>query len=143
MLIAGLVGVVFIMLSALHVYWALGGQWGAQAAIPQLPTRCGTAWVKALNPGKGSTLAVAAVLACIATLVGWRAGLLGAANDHWALRSVIGLLATIMLARAIGEFRLVGFFKTVKGSLFARMDTLFFSPLCVLLGLGLASLAKG
>ena len=48
-----------------------------------------------------------------------------------------------MLARAIGEFRLVGFFKTVKGSLFARMDTLFFSPLCVLLSLGLASLAKG
>jgi len=142
-LTAAIVSLVFVMLGALHVYWAFGGQWGAEAAIPEVPTRCGTAWVKALDPGKGSTLAVAAVLACIAALVCWRAGLLGAAHDHWALRSVIGLLAVTMLARAIGEFRLAGFFKTVKGSLFARMDTLVFSPLCVLLGLGLASIAKG
>lgn len=36
-----------------------------------------------------------------------------------------------MLARAVGDFRLVGFFKKVKGSEFALMDTLLYSPLCV------------
>jgi hypothetical protein len=46
-----------------------------------------------------------------------------------------------MLARAVGDFRLVGFFKTVRGSTFARMDTRLYSPLCVLLGIGMALIA--
>lgn len=40
-----------------------------------------------------------------------------------------------------GRFRFVGFFKTVRGSRFARWDTLLFSPLCLLLGLAVAIIA--
>ena len=46
-----------------------------------------------------------------------------------------------MFARAIGDSELVGFFKEVRDSKFARLDTLFYSPLCVVLGAGLLVLA--
>lgn len=41
-----------------------------------------------------------------------------------------------LFLRAIGEFRLVGFFKRVRGTRFAQLDTLAFSPLCLLLSVG-------
>ena len=50
-------------------------------------------------------------------------------------------LALGLLARAIGEFNYVGFFKRVRGSRFARLDTLVYSPLCLLLAIGVALVA--
>lgn len=141
--IAAIVSGLFLSLSALHVYWAVGGRWGAHAAIPEVPSRSGDGWVAALNPGKGITLVVAAGLASIAVLVSLRAGLFGAPVIHWALSSALAILAIVMLVRAVGDFRLVGFFKTVKGTQFARMDNLLYSPLCVLLGLALGRVALG
>jgi hypothetical protein len=51
------------------------------------------------------------------------------------------LLALGLLARAVGEFRYVGFFKRVRGSRFARLDTLIYSPVCLLLAVGVALVA--
>jgi len=42
----------------------------------------------------------------------------------------------VLLARAVGDFKYVGFFKTVRASRFAVLDTWFYSPLCALLALG-------
>ena len=50
-------------------------------------------------------------------------------------------LALGLLARAIGEFKYVGFFKKVGGSAFARMDTLLYSPLCLALSVAIAFVA--
>ena len=50
-------------------------------------------------------------------------------------------LALGLLARAIGEFKYVGFFKRVRGSRFARLDTLIYSPLCLSLAIGVALVA--
>ena len=44
-------------------------------------------------------------------------------------------LGAVFLARSVGDFRLVGFFKRVQGSRFARLDTWVYAPLCLLLGL--------
>ena len=45
-------------------------------------------------------------------------------------------------ARAIGEFRYVGFFKRVVGSRFATLDTFVYSPLCLALAIGVALVAR-
>jgi hypothetical protein len=45
--------------------------------------------------------------------------------------------------RALGEFRYIGFFKRVRGTPFARMDSRYYSPLALLLGVGTAILASG
>ena len=47
------------------------------------------------------------------------------------------VVALVMYARAIGESELVGFVEQVGGSGFARLDTFFCSPLCLVLGAGL------
>lgn len=51
------------------------------------------------------------------------------------------VLALGLAARAIGEFRHVGFFKRVRGTRFARLDTIFCSPLCLALAVGVALVA--
>jgi hypothetical protein len=138
---------VFVLLGLVHVYWALGGRLGLHAALPQLPVPPG--WqqngepqmVNAFDPRRGTTLAVAAVLIVVGVAVGLRGGLLGAPVRHGALQAMLAAVALVILARAIGDFRLVGFFKRVKGSAFARMDTWVYSPLCVMLGLGVGCTA--
>ena len=138
------VAAIFALLGLVHVYWALGGRLGLRAALPQLPVPPG--WqqhgepqmVNAFDPRRGTTLAVAAVLISVGAAVGLRGGLFTAPVQHAALQAVLAAVALVMFARAIGDFRLVGFFKRVKGSAFARMDTWVYSPLCVVLGLGVA-----
>jgi hypothetical protein len=45
------------------------------------------------------------------------------------------LIAAVFALRAIGDFRYVGFFKRIRDSRFARLDTLAYSPLCACLAL--------
>jgi hypothetical protein len=49
---------------------------------------------------------------------------------------IASAVATVFAAflRSVGDFRLVGFFKRVRGTRFARYDSLLFSPLSLALG---------
>lgn len=138
---------VFALLGLAHVYWALGGRLGLQATLPQLPVPPdqrqpgGPAQRNAFTPSPAATLAVAVVLLGVALAVALRGGLFGAPVQHAALRLLLGAVALALFARAVGDFRLVGFFKRVKGSAFARMDSRLYSPLCVALGAGLGWMA--
>ena len=60
---------------------------------------------------------------------------------HWSWQWVSSAIAILLFARASGDSELVGFFKEVKGSRFARLDTWVYSPLCVVLGAGLLAVA--
>jgi hypothetical protein len=51
-------------------------------------------------------------------------------------------LGVVFLLRAVGNLRTFGFFKIVKGTPFADWDTWFYSPLCLLLALLAAGLAR-
>lgn len=133
---------VFAVISLVHVYWALGGQWAAVAAVPQVPVEGLVATLRpAFKPSGWLTLLVAAVLLAIAALVCLRVGWGVAPVHHKALQWVISVIALLMFARAIGDSHLVGFFKEVKGSRFARLDTWGYSPLCAVLGAGLLAVA--
>jgi hypothetical protein len=144
-LTAWVLAAVFALLGAVHAYWAAGGRRGHDAALPSLPAGTGAAQpgqrVKAFTPSAGATLAVALALWGVAWLVALRAGLFGEAITHFALRTLLALVALGLAVRAVGDFRLVGFFKTVTGSRFAWLDTRVYSPLCLALALGLAWLA--
>ena len=133
---------VFAVISLVHVYWALGGQWAAVAAVPQVPVEGLVATLRpAFKPSGWLTLLVAVVLLAIAALVCLRVGWGVAPVHHKALQWVISVIALLMFARAIGDSHLVGFFKEVKGSRFARLDTWVYSPLCAVLGAGLLAVA--
>ena len=132
----------FAVISLMHVYWALGGQWAAAMVVPQVPVQGFVTTVRpAFKPSGWLTLIVAAALLVIAVLVCMRVGWGMPAVNHKALQWVISAIALLMFARAIGDSNLVGFFKEVKGSRFARLDTWVYSPLCAALGVGLLAVA--
>jgi len=113
------------------------------ASPPSLnfPANSPAAPASAFKPSALGTLLVAMGLVAIALLVCLRAGLYFSPVSHGALQWGISAIAVIMFARAIGDSELVGFFKKVGGSRFARWDTYFYSPLCLLLGAGLLVVA--
>jgi hypothetical protein len=93
-------------------------------------------------PSRKSTLAVGAVLLLFAGLVAATAGVVSVGLPRVALVWLSYALAAGLLARAVGEFKYVGFFKRVRGSRFARLDSLVYSPLCLLLAIGVAFVAR-
>ncbi|WP_425250890.1 DUF3995 domain-containing protein [Geothrix mesophila] len=118
-----------LFLAGLHIYWAAGGSWGKRNAVPE------TNGKPAFIPSRLSTIAVALALAIAAGVAILRGYFLlssfPGSPAHWA-SIAIGL---VFLLRAIGEFRLIGFFKRDRATSFARWDTWLFSPLCLLIAL--------
>lgn len=136
--IAILLVVSFAGLAALHLYWALGGKFGMSAALPEIDG------APAFMPGAAATIAVAFVLtgfALIALVLGF-----GASNAATLTPYAVFLgfaVGGVLVLRAIGEFKYVGFFKRVKGSKFATYDNWLFSPFCLLAGGAFLTLAAG
>jgi hypothetical protein len=97
------------------VYWAAGGEYGRADAVPS-----GAVDRPAFVPGKIATLLVAF--------------LLGAAAFALAVRITPSATSSpVFIARAIGDFRYIGFFKRVRNARFGRRDTVLYSPLCAVL----------
>ena len=123
-------GAVFGLLAALHVFWAFGGTWGAGAAVAEIDGR------PRFVPSRGATLAVAVALAGAAVVVLARVGLILGSLSPRVSQWAAALLGTVFVLRSIGDFRVMGFFKSVRRTRFAMRDTWLYSPLCLLLGLG-------
>src|SRR5262245_58147553 len=136
-MVANCVALVLLILSGLHVYWAARGRSPSVAVVPEVDGR------PAFMPGKVATLLVAAALACAAAVVLVRAGMWTGAPPVVALLARCGawVLVAVFLARALGDFHLVGFTKRVRGTAFARWDTALYSPLCAALGLAILWIA--
>jgi hypothetical protein len=118
---------VFALISLLHLYWAAGGRVGRDVAIPSV------GGVRAFSPSPfGTVLVAAAFLVAIFVILG-QIGLLGKAVPRWIFRWATLGVAIIFFLRAVGEFRLVGFFKRASDTAFAYWDTRLFSPLCLVI----------
>ena len=126
----------FDLLCVMHLYWALGGKAGKLRALPERAD--GTALFR---PSPASTLVVAALLATAGLLVAQRAGIMPGPFPPGLVRLGCWCVSGALLLRAVGEFRYVGFFKRVRGTAFARMDTLLYSPMALLLGAGTGYIA--
>ncbi|MHC9063421.1 DUF3995 domain-containing protein [Nitrospira sp. CMX1] len=122
--------VTFLTLSLWHVYWLLGGRVGLDAAIPEIDGK------PVFQPSAVATFVVAVALALCALLLAATAGLVSLPFPNMLLIWLTRGLAVLLLLRAIGDFRLVGFFKRIRGTRFARLDTAVYSPLCLLLAIG-------
>lgn len=128
---------IFLTLALWHVGIVLMPRSGAaeSAAVPTVDGR------PLFTPSRAATLAVAVVLVAFAGLVAATAGIVTVRLPPAMLSWLSHALAIGLLARAVGEFRYVGFFKRVRGSRFAKLDTLVYSPLCLLLAAGVAAVA--
>jgi hypothetical protein len=127
---------VFLALGLWHFHMARLPSGGANGgAVPSVGGK------PLFVPSAGATVAVGLLLLACAALVAATAGLIHISVPLPLLYWLSLALALGLLARAIGEFKYVGFFKHVRDSRFARLDTFVYSPLCLLLAIGVALVA--
>lgn len=131
-IIAGSLIAVFAGLSLIHIYWLVGGRVGQLVAIPEMDGKL------VFQPSPVATLVVAIGLALCALLIAATAGVLTLPLSQTVLTWLTRTLAIVLLLRAIGDFRLVGFFKRIRDTRFARLDTIVYSPLSLALAIGSA-----
>ena len=128
-IMANLIAVAFVVLAVLHIYWALGGEIDIRKVIPVVEGK------PVFTPGVLGTFVVAMVLTCFAVValaLGFRDVV---SVDYQQYLKFPGFaVGAVLVLRAIGEFRYVGFFKRVRGSDFATYDSWFYSPFCLLAG---------
>jgi Protein of unknown function (DUF3995) len=120
--------IIFLAIALVHFYWALGGKKWASLAIPKTNEN-----ETLFKPSMIETLVVAVaflgfgyIMACEAAIFSHQ-GLL-VKYGSWAIPAVF-------IVRAIGEFRYVGFFKKIKNTDFGQMDSKYYSPLCLAIGI--------
>lgn len=123
---------IFTALAGMHFTWALRG--GSNLSLT-VPTQGGT---PVFRPTRTATLVVALGLLAMAfvslsALTGWL-------SPSW-IRWGNAAIALIFLLRTVGDFRYVGVFKRFRDTAFARNDTRYYSPLCLLLALSAAVIA--
>jgi hypothetical protein len=126
---------VLASLAVLHLFWAAAGTSGRSPVLPEVAGRA------AFAPGPGATVVVAALLLAAAALVTLRIHLWTLAVPAWVPAAGTHGVGAVLAARAVGDFRLVGLFKRVRGTRFARYDSLLYTPLCLALAAGCFAVA--
>lgn len=123
-------GIIFILLSALHIYWGFGGEWGFDESLPT-----NEEGKRMLNPKKKDSLIVGFGLLFFAFFYLMKTDMITFEVPAWVLNVAGWLIPSIFLLRAMGDFRYIGFFKKLTTTAFADRDSKIFSPLCLILGL--------
>ena len=133
--VAALVSIAFVAIAIWHFVMAFSAGTGSSLAIPSVNGK------PLFVPSRRATISVGVALLAFAVLVIATAGIVSVGLPLRLLSWLSYALALGLVARAIGEFRYVGFFKRVRESKFAKADTFVYSPLCLLLALGVVLVA--
>lgn len=127
--LAGAIIGIYIVIAGFHIYWGLGGKVYLDRVLPSKEGE------KVFMPSKLASLSVALLVLSFALVFYF---LYFDVFNSTKLIYAGWIISAIFLLRSIGDFKFVGFFKKIKDSRFAKYDTKFFSPLCLLLACGSA-----
>ncbi|WP_306352721.1 DUF3995 domain-containing protein [Flavobacterium sp. '19STA2R22 D10 B1'] len=120
--------IIFTFLSLLHIYWATGGKWGINVAVP---TR--TQKEKVIRPSAFGTFIVGLGLLLFALVTLGNLALFEAFIPQRSITIGTYVIGCIFLLRAIGDFKFIGLFKIIKNTPFAKKDTAYYTPLCLVI----------
>ena len=123
---------IFLLLSIIHIYWASGGKWARNAAVPA--DRKGK---RVFRPRPASTLMIAAALFFFALITIANVAAFNNLVDSRIIHYGNWTIGIIFLLRAIGDFNYFGFAKRIRHTDFALYDTRIYSPLA----LGIATIS--
>ena len=125
--------ILFAGIAGIHFYWALGGKKWANLVIP---TRSDSPQIPLFKPRMGETIVVASGFLVFIWTIGMKARWFALVwlSEIQLTYAIFGI-ALIFFARAIGEFKYVGFFKTNRNTPFGQMDTRYYSPLCLFIAI--------
>ena len=122
--------IIFITLAVVHVYWAFGGTWAAFAIIPT-----DSNGRRRFRPAFITIFSVAGILVLFAWIDLASAGFVSEPFPDQILTHATAAIGLLFLLRAIGDFKYVGFAKRYRKTIFAKRDTLIFTPLCLIISL--------
>ncbi len=129
LIIGILLSIIFLLISLIHIYWALGGSFGKDKVLPEFESK------KVLNPSKLLTLGVAFVFLLgiinILGIIGFMK-LIGPIIFYKIGSFIISML---FLLRSIGDFKYVGIFKKIIGTQFSYYDSIIYIPLCLFISI--------
>jgi len=121
---------IFIILGLIHFNWVIGSEWGLNQALPT--TEKGE---RLFTPGKIDSAIVGLGLTTFGVFYLLQTGFVNFEIPLWIEKYVKWIIPTIFFLRAFGDFKYLGFFKTIKDTEFGKADTKFFSPLCLILSI--------
>ena len=130
MILSLLLSLILSGLGCLHCYWACGGQLGFTAT---LPTKVNGQ--KVIKPKKRDCLVTGFVFFLFSFFYLLQSGIIVFEVTISILPYAGWMIPIIFIARAIGEFKYVGFFKSVKETNFGKIDSQLYSPLSLTIGL--------
>lgn len=131
---------ILFTISLLHFYWAFGGKWGIEKSVPSkedgtllfVPTPFQCALV-----GFGFILMIVFIFSKIIHSIYSSISELenpAAFLPSWMYDYGFWVIGGIFILRVIGDFNYIGVFKKVKNTNFGKLDSNFFSPLCLVIG---------
>jgi Protein of unknown function (DUF3995) len=132
-MIAIVCSVILAYAAVFHFYWGFGGKIGIEVSLPQLEN--GQPAFK--QTAIGAHLVGLILISFIVIVLSYSSFISLPISSKY-LQFCIGFLSLIFITRALSWHRYVGLFKSVRTTKFAHYDTWQYSPLSLMLGLGLA-----
>lgn len=124
--------VIIFLVSMIHFYWGLGGQWGVKAVIPTKRNA-----TKAFDPPQLLTFLVAfAFLLMSLVLFVFQSNLTDGILQK-ILKYLSYAIGVVFFARSIGDFKFFGFFRKYKNTLFSYWDSRLYTPLTFIVGMSI------
>lgn len=123
-----LLSIIFLVLAVIHFNWFSGGTFGFEASLPTKENG-----ERVLNPKKRDSAIVGFALLAFCCFYFYKSGVATVYLPNWVMQYTGWIIALLFFIRAIGDFKYVGFFKSVKQTTFGTMDTTYYAPLCLVI----------
>ena len=128
--VLGIINVLLLFLiSGFHFYWGFGGKIGGDVVLPEM-NKGG----KVFKPTPIATCFVALVFLFFGLLPLMKLNIITIALPQVIHDYGLMILGVIFCIRGIGDFKYLGFFKSVKGTKFSIYDSKWYSPLSFFMG---------
>ena len=139
MMLLGLaVAAVLFVLAAVHAYWGVGGVWPGTDAASCARTVGGFPGLTSM-PGPGACFAVAAALCFSAIVALVLGGVVPSPFPFFILGPAALAITLVFLGRGIAGYT-SAWRRLTPVQPFARLDRLYYSPLCLIIGAGFFTL---
>lgn len=137
-LIAWLLAAILTLIAALHVYWGIGGVWPGTDSRSCARAVAGFKGIEAM-PSPSASFAVAAAIIAAALVALALAGVYAQPFERISLAGVALFIGLVFAGRGLAGF--TPWWRRLTPEMpFAHLDRRYYSPLCLLLGVGFIAL---
>jgi hypothetical protein len=140
-LVAPCLILVLVVLATLHAYWGFGGRWPGRDERSLVGLVVGRTHSMRM-PGFAASMLVATALFCAALLAALQSKIITIDIGTWAqglARTGFWIVFAVFALRGLAGF-VPPIFAYARGTPFASLNRLFYSPLCLLIAAGFAAI---